>query len=116
MVARARAADGAGLPTVFPMTTSASSPRSPALLEALPELREIMDRSGTFQRIAERARLVIDGRIHYLVRGDTLGDLEELFVDALSRGSSPEGSDPLSRALFLELTPRLQQAVCHRVA
>jgi hypothetical protein len=74
-----------------------------------------MERSETFRSIAERARLVIDGRTHYLVRGDMLGSLEELFVDALSRGSAPEGSDPLSRALFLELAPELQHAVCRRV-
>jgi hypothetical protein len=94
---------------------NASPPRTPALLEAHPELRTVMERSETFRRIADRARLVIDGRTSYVVRGDTLGTVEELFVDALSRGSSPEGSDPLSRALFLELAPELQEAVRRRV-
>ena len=85
------------------------------LLTAYPELRAVMDRSETFGRIAERARLVLDGRTHYLVHGDTLGSLEELFVDALSRGSSSEGSDPLCRTLFLELPAELQDAVRRRV-
>ena len=74
-----------------------------------------MERSETFRRIAERARIVLDGRTHYLVHGDTLGSLEDLFVDAVSRGSSSEGSDPLSRALFLELPSELQDAVNRRV-
>jgi hypothetical protein len=93
------------------MTAPGSSPRTPGLLAAHPELRAVMERSETFRRIAERARLVLDGRVHYLVRGDTLGSLEELFVDALSRGSSPTGSDALCRELFLELPPELRSAV-----
>jgi hypothetical protein len=70
-----------------------------------------MERSATFRRIAGRARIVLDGNEHYLIHRDTLGSLEELFVDAVCRGSSPEGSDPLTRALFLELPAALQAAV-----
>ncbi len=87
------------------------TPGQPELLRAYPELLAIMDRSETFRRIAESARVEIDGITHYLVRGDTLGSREELLVDALSFGSSPESADPLRRALFLELPPALQAAV-----
>jgi hypothetical protein len=93
------------------MTSSGPTARSPALLEAHPELRALLEHSETFRRIAESARIEIEGSTRYLVRGDTLGSLEELLVDALSRGSSPEGADPLSRALFLELPPSLQDVI-----
>jgi hypothetical protein len=87
------------------------TPGQPELLRAHPELLELMARSETFGRIAERARLEIDGITHFLVRGDTLGSREELLVDALSEGSSPESADPSRRALFLELPPALQEVV-----
>lgn len=93
------------------MTTPGPAPCPRDPLEAYPELRAIMNGSATFRRIADRARLVIGGRTAYLVRGDTLGTLEELFVDALSRGSAPEGADEPSRALFLELPPHLQDVI-----
>ena len=83
----------------------------PALLRAHPALQALLDRSEIFRRIAEGARIDLDGRTHFLVRGDTLGSREELLVDALCRGASPESSDPLSRALFLELPPALQAAI-----
>lgn len=93
------------------MTNAGSAPCPPDPLEAYPELRAIMTGSATFRGIADRARLVIGGRTAYLVRGDTLGTLEELFIDALSRGSTPEGADEASRALFLELPPHLQDVI-----
>lgn len=87
------------------------TPALPALLRAHPALHALLDRSETFRRIAERARIELDGRTHFLVRGDTLGSREELLVDALCRGASPESSDPLCRALFLELPAALQREV-----
>jgi hypothetical protein len=70
-----------------------------------------MERSTNFRRIEERDRIDIDGRTHYIVHGDTLGSREELFIDALCRGASPEGADPPSRALFLELPPALRDEI-----
>ncbi|XYI01373.1 hypothetical protein ACMHYB_17120 [Sorangium sp. So ce1128] len=83
----------------------------PALLEAHPELLALLDRSETFRRVEERYRIEIGGRTLYLVRGDTLGSREDLLVDALVRGSVPEGADPLSRALFLELPGHLREVI-----
>ena len=97
------------------MTPSDSSRATLELLREHPELRALMDGSETFRRITERARIVVDGVTHYLVRGDTLGSREDLFIDSLSRGASPEGSDPLSRALFLELPAPLKDVIRRRV-
>ncbi|WP_437692032.1 hypothetical protein [Sorangium sp. So ce176] len=90
--------------------TGPEGPRPP-LLEAHPELLALVDRSATFRRVEERYRIELDGRTHYLVRGDTLGSREDLLVDALARGAAPEGADPLSRALFLELPGHLQEVI-----
>jgi len=93
------------------MPASESREPPPALLEAYPELRALMDRSEHFRTIEARDRIEMDGRIHYIVRGDTLGSREELFVDALCRGASPESGDLPSRALFLELPPTLKDVI-----
>jgi hypothetical protein len=90
---------------------SRKNPAPPALLRAHPALQALLDQSETFRRIAEAARLDLDGRTCFIVHGDTLGSREELLVDALFRGSSPESADPLSRALFLELPPALQAMI-----
>lgn len=92
------------------MATAASGPCPTSPLETHPELRAFMG-SETFRRIADEARVVIGGHARYLVHGDTMGTLDDLFLDALSRGSSAEGSDASSRALFLELPPHLQDAI-----
>ncbi|WP_437758856.1 hypothetical protein [Sorangium sp. So ce1389] len=81
------------------------------MLKAHPELLALLDRSEAFRRVEERYRIEISGRTLYLVRGDTLGSREDLLVDALARGSAPEGADPLSRALFLELPGHLQEVI-----
>jgi hypothetical protein len=79
-------------------------PARPAELLAMhPHLREVMDRSSTFAAIKQRATLNIDDQVEYIVRDDTLGDEDELFVEALLRGaSSSEPADPY-RALYMEL-------------
>ncbi|KYF53389.1 hypothetical protein BE08_39230 [Sorangium cellulosum] len=83
----------------------------PALLVAHPELLAFLDGSTIFPRVEARHRVELDGRTHYLVRGDTLGSREDLLVDALARGAAPEGADALSRALFLELPGHLQEVI-----
>jgi hypothetical protein len=45
------------------------------------------------------------------VRGDTIGDRDDLFVDALARGSSPDSPDPLARRMFEELSRELQRLI-----
>jgi len=80
-------------------------------LNAHPELREAQARSEVFPRIREQASLAVAGRQFYLVYGDTLGDAEALFLDRLARGARDKGADRLSRELFLELSPALQEVV-----
>jgi hypothetical protein len=85
--------------------------RAAIFLDAHPELREAQARSEVFPRIREQASLAVAGRQFYLVYGDTLGDEEELFLDRLARGARDQGADRLSRELFLELSPELQEVV-----
>jgi hypothetical protein len=80
------------------------------LLDAHPRLREHMGRSRRFAELEAANRLEIDGGVHYVVRGDTLGGLDDLYVDALVRGASPH-ADELSRALFEELDDELKQLI-----
>ena len=80
-------------------------------LQLHPELRGFREHSQTWREVKNRFRLKdLDGEL-YIVRGDTLGDEDDLLVDALARGSSPHGPDPLARKLFEELSTELQQAV-----
>ena len=81
------------------------------------ELMEVRERSETWQQVKRRYRLEgLAGEL-YLVRGDNLGDEEDLLVDVLARGSASQTSDVLARRLFLELSADLRQVVrneCHR--
>jgi hypothetical protein len=81
------------------------------LLRAHPELRRQMEASSRFARLAARKRIALDGRVHYIVRGDTLGDLDELYVDALVRGAAPGSADADARALFDELPAELKPII-----
>jgi hypothetical protein len=85
--------------------------RTAIFLDAHPDLREAQAQSEAFPRIREQASLAVAGRQFYLVYGDTLGDEEELFLDRLARGARDQGADRLSRELFLELSPELQEVV-----
>lgn len=85
--------------------------RAAIFLDVHPDLREAQAQSEAFPRIREQASLAVAGRQFYLVYGDTLGDEEELFLDRLARGARDQGADRLSRELFLELSPELQEVV-----
>jgi hypothetical protein len=98
-----------------------------AFLAAHPSLAEAMRTSAAFDAIRRQALLDIDGERLYIVRGDTLGSEEELFVEALVRGArggrgaarpgptdSPDPGDP-DRALYLELTDEQRALVDERV-
>ena len=86
-----------------------------AFLAAHPSLAEAMRTSSAFDRIRRQALLDIDGERLYIVRGDTLGSEEELFVEALVRGA--QGPDPgdAERALYVELTDEQRALVDERV-
>lgn len=99
-----------------------------AFLAAHPSLAEAMRTSTAFDGIRRQALLDIDGERLYIVRGDTLGSEEELFVEALVRGAQhgvsggprPAPTDPADpsdpdRALYLELTDEQRALVDERV-
>lgn len=85
-------------------------------LTAHPELRELREQSTTWQDILGRDTLPPElGPDQYLVRSDTVGDQDDLYLDALARGSQPSSSDPLARRLFEELPIHLRAAVRHEL-
>ena len=76
-----------------------------------PELMQLREHSPTWRQLKDRYQLKdLDGDV-YLVRGDSLGDQDDLLIDALARGSAEAGSDALARRLFEELPAHLRQAV-----
>jgi len=71
-------------------------------LDVHPEFRTAMATSRTFQEIKARATLNVDKETLYIVRGDTLGNEDDLYLDALARGAGSTVDD-VYRQLFLEL-------------
>ena len=83
---------------------SQDRPVGPAeLLATHPRLREVRDRSSNFERIKQQASLNIDDQVEYIVKGDTLGDEDDLFIEALVRGAGSGESADVYRALYMEL-------------
>lgn len=85
--------------------------RAALFLDARPALRAAMKASEIFPELKKRKSLDIDDEQLYIVRGDTLGDEDDLYLDALVRGANPEGSDELSRRLFLELDEKSRSLI-----
>ena len=79
-------------------------------MEAHPGLRQHM-RSERFVRLAFRKRIEINGRELYVVRGDLLSGLDDLYIDALVRGAAPQSPDAEAQALFEELEPELRRVI-----
>ena len=86
-----------------------------AFIREHPRLDAAMRTSPSFARVRDAAALEIDEERLYIVRGDTLGDEEELFVETVVRGA--QASDPAdpTRAVYLELDPGLQELVRQRI-
>ena len=76
-----------------------------------PEIEQMRDRSQTWSQVKDQKRMKgLDGDL-YVVRGDTMGDEDDLLVDTLARGGAPQTSDPMARSLFEELSPEMQKSV-----
>ena len=84
--------------------------RARLFLDAHPELVAAREQSRVWPRIKAGAALRVGGADLFVVGGDTLGGEDELWLDRLARGARP-ASDPLSRALFVELPAALQTLV-----
>jgi hypothetical protein len=79
-------------------------------LDAHPDLDAVRAQSPVWPELRAAAELRVGAATMYVVGGDTLGDEDQLFVDALARGARPS-ADRLSRALFLALSDRQQTVV-----
>jgi hypothetical protein len=81
---------------------------------AHPEFRRAMSESKIFPKIRDQARLKVDGEELYIIRGDTLGEEEDLYLEALIQGAARQGD--LNRALFEELDDHLKNMIRRRNA
>ncbi|MGA9998100.1 MAG: hypothetical protein WBP93_21985 [Pyrinomonadaceae bacterium] len=87
-------------------------------LDEHPELRSAMSASKKFAELKERSAMDIDGERLYAVRGDTLGEEDDFYLDSLIKGSSQQGDGSvysMSRELFLELDDRLKSLIMERL-
>jgi hypothetical protein len=84
-------------------------------LAAHPELREAMQASAAFEDIKQKAILDIDGETLYIIRGDTLGTAEDLYLETIVRGAQQENLTDPRRAVYLELDPKLRALIDQRV-
>lgn len=86
---------------------------SPAeeFLSRCPALHAAQSRSTVWPRIRDEGRIDLGGTHAFVIASDTLGGEAELFLDRLARGANAAASDPLSRALFLELPRELQDVI-----
>jgi len=74
-----------------------------------------MTSSPSFGAIRDKAALEIDAERLYIVRGDTLADEEDLFLETLIRGAQmSDPSDP-NRAVYLELDDEMREVIDRRV-
>lgn len=81
-----------------------------------PGLAHAMASSPAFAAIKDRAALDIDDEERlYIVRGDTLGDEEDLFVETLVRGAQASDPDDPYRAVYEQLDDELRAVVDRRV-
>lgn len=79
-----------------------------------PGLEDVMRASERFARIRDDAALEVDAERLYIVRGDTLGEEADLYLETLVRGARSDHPDDPNRAVFLELDDELQGVVRRR--
>jgi hypothetical protein len=84
-------------------------------LDATPGLRAVRG-SAAFADLKQAAALEIDDEVLYIVRGDTVGDEDELLVESLVLGARSTRDDDPARRLYLELGQAERRAVDDRVA
>lgn len=84
-------------------------------MDAHPELRRAMKDSRVFEKIKSRAALEVDDEEFYIVKSDTLGGEDDLYLDALAQGAKAEREEDLNRELFLELDDEQKNALKERL-
>lgn len=74
-----------------------------------------MESSSSFAELRERALLEIDDERLYIVRGDTLGDEEDLFLEALVRGAQASEPADVYRAVYEDLDDESREVINERM-
>ena len=78
-------------------------------------LIDAMQSSTAFEAVKRGAALDIDDERLYIVRGDTLGSEEDLFLEAVVRGAQcDDPTDPV-RQVYLELDDHQRAIVDERI-
>jgi hypothetical protein len=79
-------------------------------------LEHAMKGSTAFQEVKREAALDIDDERLYIVRGDTLGSEEDLYLETIVRGAQRDDPNDPYRRVYLELDDELRMRVDERVA
>lgn len=79
------------------------------------ELADAMRASSAFETVKRDAALDIDEERLYIVRGDTLGSEEDLFLETLVRGAQRDDPDDPARQVYLELDDDQRALVDERI-
>ncbi len=74
-----------------------------------------MRSSSAFEAVKREAALDIDEERLYIVRGDTLGTEEDLFLEAVVRGAQRDDAEDPYRRVYLELDDEGRALVDERV-
>lgn len=74
-----------------------------------------MASSSSFGVLRDRTVLEIDAERLYIVRGDTLGDEEDLFLEALIRGAQASDATDPYRAVYLDLDDEMREVIDQRM-
>lgn len=84
-------------------------------IRAHKNLAMVMETSSAFAAVREKAMLEIDDERLFIVRGDTLGDEEDLFLETLVRGAQATDATDPNRAVYEELDQEMREVVDRRV-
>lgn len=86
-----------------------------AFVRSYPGLVRSMHSSAAFAGIRDQAALEIDAERLYIVRGDTLGDEEDLFLETLVRGAQASDPDDPNRVVYLDLDDEMREVIDQRM-
>jgi len=85
-------------------------------VRAHPTLSAAMGASVAFPPLRDGAAIEVDDERLYIVHGDTLGDVEDLYLESLVRGALATDEDDPNRAVYLELEPPARALVDQRLS
>lgn len=77
-----------------------------------PDIRQRMAESEAFERVKSQARVDIDDEVLYIVKGDTLGEEDELFIETVIKGANDQGS--LNQEVYRDLSEDQRRLILER--